>query len=120
MAIRHPSLLRQNLVPSFLGVIQNERYKLHQWLFLLVASRIRLAHCRRTRRRIPASQQRKKILFEDHTQHQENQYSANSHVHAAKLKSPTTSGSALIAAISKILARSTGCPFHGLRLELPI
>src|SRR5439155_22861276 len=80
-------------------------------LLLLVARRIRLAHCRRTRP-TPAPQQRKKVLLKDHTQDQQDQCSANSQVHAAELKSPTSA--ALIAAIFNILAGSARRPFHGI------
>src|ERR1043166_8422661 len=110
MPVRLACLLRQDLVPGSLCVVQHERNKLHQRLFLLVAPSVRLAHCRRSRSSA-GSQQRKKVLFKDDAQHQQDQRAANSQVHSAELKTPATA--TLVTAIFNVLAASARCPFHG-------
>src|ERR1700722_18560230 len=77
VAIRPAGLLRQELRPGLLRVIQYEGNKLHQRFFRGIASRIRLADSRAGIQR-SAAQQRKQVGPENETENQQNNSAADS------------------------------------------
>src|ERR1700693_5425262 len=96
MPVRFVSLLRQDGCPGFLRVVQNERHKLHQRLFRLIAwgraaRPIRIAYRGRSRADGPAAAKKcEKIRFKYKAEDQQDDRAANADVHPAKLKSAAT------------------------------
>src|SRR5579864_3799243 len=96
MPVRRAGLLRQQLRPGILRVIENEGNKLHHWFFRGIASRIGLAD-RRAGNHGAAAQQREEVGSEDETENQQNNRAADSDMRAADLESAASA--AFIAAI---------------------
>src|SRR5262249_17896002 len=114
MPVLFARLLRKNLLPILLCVIQNERNELNQRSFRLRSSGIRLARhvwCSRP----AATNQCEEVLFEDQAQNEQHDCAAEPDVHSAELKS-ASARTVVVPAIFNVLAFSTGRPFHGTLL----
>src|SRR5207302_1246385 len=113
MPIGNSLLLRQQLFPGFLGVVENKRHKLHQWFFRFVARGVRPVNRRGDRRACAASQQGEKILLEDQAQDEQHHHAAQSDMHPSEAEaSSAPSTIVLISAILDIVACPAWCPAH--------
>ena len=79
------SLLRQDLAPGILGVVQDKGHELHQRLLLLVARGIGLRGCG-ARVHGAVAHQREKITFEDQAQNKQDDDAAQAEVNASGAK----------------------------------
>src|SRR4051812_15648780 len=90
---------RENLVPVFLRIVQDEGNEIDLGLFAGVARCIRLAHCcRRT-----TGEELKEVLVEEEAQQPDDNRSADPEMHAAQPETSAASAT-LIAAIFKVAA----------------
>src|SRR5271168_2757990 len=119
MVIRFSGLLRKQLHPGILRVVQNKRHKLRQRFFRRILGgvrmrRARLADTGTCRRRRSSAQQRKKICVEDETQNQKNNRAADAQVYPAERESTASAVAAgFIPAVFHVLIVAVRCPFHG-------
>src|SRR5437867_297495 len=113
VAIRLSRLLRQELCPGFLRIVEHKRHKLHQRFLRGVSRMIGFSDGDRAPQRggISSAEQSEEVGLEDKTENQEQDGAANADVHAAKLKPASAAG--FIAAVLYVLAFATGCPSHG-------
>jgi len=116
VVVLHAGLLRQELRPSVLHVIEHERHELHQGLlgFVLrgiwLAERSRWSCC-------SAAEKSEEIDLEYETENQQNDGATDADVDAAELKS-ATAASGLIAAILDVPAFAARSPSHEFLLEV--
>ena len=102
-------MLRQNLAPCVLRVIQDEGDKVDQRLFLLVAGRIGLADRRCRVSDGTVADERQEVAFENDAQDEQDDHAAQSEVNSSGLKAATT---AFVAPIFNVVAASARCPAH--------
>ena len=111
MAIVGVSLLRQDLRPGVLGVVQNERHILHQRLFSGIAGRIRLADGRAGIHAGSAAEEAEQIGLENETENRQNDRPSDANVEPTDLESAATT-TAFIAAVLNVTTFATWRPFH--------
>jgi hypothetical protein len=104
-------LLRENLRPGILHIVEHEGDKLHERFFLLVLSGIRLADAGLGIRDAATAEQGEEVCFEHEAENQEDDGPANPDVNAAKIEAATTAATG-IAIVFNIGALAAGRPSH--------
>jgi hypothetical protein len=108
-------LLREDLRPGVLRIIQDKRDELNQRFLRCVSGGIGLADCCWSGTASTSSEQGEKILLEDEAKYQQDERAADADVHPAELESSATSG--VVAAIFDVFTLTTWCPAHGFSPE---
>src|SRR6202041_909794 len=106
------TVLRKDLGPGILRVVEHERNELNFFLFGSVARRVGWTRSgRRTPRTHSATVQewRDQVTFKDKTQNQQNEQAANPDVNTAE---STTARAAGIAIVFNVAAGAARCPSH--------
>jgi len=101
-----------------LHVVEDERNKLHFWLFALIPRGIGLASLNGTAN-ATAAEQGKKITFEYQAQHQQDEEAANPDVHPAKVEA-SSSTAAFVSTVFEVVAAPTRRPTHDFSPPLTV
>ena len=110
MAVAAPGLLREDLRPCGLRIVENERDELNEGLLALVARRIGLAYGRASIATAHA-QQGEEIAVKHKAEQEQNNRAADADVASANAAAP-----AIVATIFYVRAFTTGRPSHGFNL----